>query len=222
MNKEKLKKSLPFIILSVFSLMIIAYLLIQTSVMKIELHKMNETVMKQEKTIKKYENILKLDDSGINQNTSLKEDMETYIRKRYTKIPKVVAKEVAKEIVFYSQKYNLLPELVLGIVETESMFNPLAESAKGAKGLMQVMPEWVPKLNIKNVNDLHDIDTGIDAGIQVFLIHLEEAKGSISGGLYRYVNKDHNYVKQVYSAVGRFVTYRTTIDAEEELNDSIN
>jgi hypothetical protein len=89
---------------------------------------------------------------------------------------------------------------------------------------MQVMPEWAPKLKLENVNDLHEVDIGIESGIRVFLIHLDEANGSISGGLYRYVNKDHSYVERVYSAVGRFVTYRTTIDstdrlAEEDTND---
>lgn len=155
----------------------------------------------------------------------LRKHMEIYIKRRYTKTPTIIAKEISKNILFFSKKYKISPELILGIIEIESMFNPLLESSKGAKGLMQVMPEWAPKLNLDKVNDLHEIDTGIESGIKVFLIHLNEAKGSISGGLYRYVNKDHSYVERVYSVVGRFVTYRTTLEtpdviAKEEKDDS--
>jgi len=142
----------------------------------------------------------------------LREHIAIYIKKRYSKTPRIIAKEISKRVILLSKQYNLSPELVVGIIEVESMFNPLLESSKGAKGLMQVMPEWVPKLGLKNVNDLHEIDIGIESGIRVFLIHLEEAKGSVSKGLYRYVNKDSSYVERVYSSVGRFVVYRTIIE----------
>ncbi len=137
---------------------------------------------------------------------------------RYTKTPKVIAREISKNIILFSKQYKLSPELILGIIEVESMFNSRLESSAGARGLMQVMPEWVPKLGLKNVNDLHEIDIGIESGIKVFLIHLEEAKGSISDGLYRYVNKDYKYVERVYSSVGRFVTYRTTLEKSERIS----
>jgi len=151
-----------------------------------------------------------------NEDDLIKDHMIQYIKNRYTKTPKVVAKEISENVVQYSKKYELPPELVLGIIEIESCFNPLVESSKGAKGLMQVMPEWVPKMGLKDVNELHEINIGIDTGIRVFLIHLEEAEGSISGGLYRYVNKDYSYVQKVYAAVGRFVAYRSTINFKSE------
>lgn len=221
---KKLKMNIQIILIVVLLIGLVAASF-GAIIMKVQVEALNGKVFTQEKLIKKYKEKLKLDDCDDNQNTMLKRDMEIYIKKRYTKTPTVIAKAVAKNIIFFSKKYDLPPELVLGIIEIESMFNPLTESSKGAKGLMQVMPEWAPKLELKNVNDLHEIDIGIESGIRVFLIHLDEAKGSISGGLYRYVNKDHSYVERVYSAVGRFVTYRTTIDstdriAEEDTNDS--
>jgi len=39
----------------------------------------------------------------------------------------------------YSKKYNLSPELVYAIINTESGFNENEVSSKGAKGLMQIM-----------------------------------------------------------------------------------
>lgn len=45
--------------------------------------------------------------------------------------------ELAKK---YAKKYNLPPALVLGIIKTESSFNPFAASPIPAYGLMQVVP----------------------------------------------------------------------------------
>lgn len=40
----------------------------------------------------------------------------------------------------YAHKYNISPSLVLGIIQTESNFNPYAVSAAPAYGLMQIVP----------------------------------------------------------------------------------
>ncbi len=40
----------------------------------------------------------------------------------------------------YAHKYNISPALVLGIIQTESNFNPYAVSAAPAYGLMQIVP----------------------------------------------------------------------------------
>ena len=41
-------------------------------------------------------------------------------------------------ILKYSEKYNLQPELVASVINTESSFNKNAKSNKGAIGLMQI------------------------------------------------------------------------------------
>ncbi len=99
-------------------------------------------------------------------------------------------------------------------------FNPSAISKVNARGLMQVMPEWAKKFDLKKVTDLHDINTGIDSGIKVLKIHIQEQKGSIKKGLYYYVGKDKRYSGKVYEAMGRFVAFRSIIDdayAEDEV-----
>lgn len=165
--------------------------------------------------------ITTIEDSDIetecetNQNSLLKRDIEIYIRARYTRVPKIVAGSIAENVILYSSQYGISPELVIGIIEVESSFNPMVISKKDARGLMQVMPEWAPKFKIK-VSDLHDIDVGIESGIKVFLIHLEEAKGSISKGLYYYVGKNKSYSDSVYIAVGRFVSFRSMIGSKEK------
>jgi len=149
-----------------------------------------------------------IDSYEIGKKKRLRNNIYSYIKNRYTRIPKIVASSIADNIITFSDKYDISPLLLVGMIEIESRFNPMAISKKGARGLMQVMAEWVPKLKIKKVNDLHDIDIGIEAGIKVFKIHLKEAKGNISRGLYLYVGKDINYANNVYSAVGRFTMYQ--------------
>lgn len=155
-----------------------------------------------------------------NQDDLLKRDIEIYIKTTFPKVPKVVARTTAIQIVDLSKKYYVSPELVLGIIKVESSFNPMAVGPKTkygfARGLMQVMPAWCKKFNIPSKHDLHDIDVGIEVGIKVFLIHVKEGKGDISTGLYYYVNKDKAYVKNVYAAMGKFVAFRSTIDEESQ------
>jgi len=162
--------------------------------------------------------------SGIKNNDDLlRRDIELYIRFNYNKIPKVVAKTIAFNIVTESKKQEMSPELVVGIIQVESVFNPMQVGKKTkygyARGLMQVMPEWVKKFGLKSRHDLHDIDTNIKSGIRVFNIHLKEANGNISKGLYLYVNKDKAYINKVYTAVGKFVSFRSTVDDDEKSSE---
>lgn len=163
--------------------------------------------------------------AGIKNNDDLlKRDIELYIRHTYKKVPKSVAKTIAVFLVDQSKKEDVSPELMVGIMQVESMFNPMAVGPKTkyghARGLMQVMPEWAKKFGLDTKYDLHDIDTNITSGIKVFKIHLEEGKGKISEGLYLYVNKDRSYVDKVYNAMGKFVSFRSTVDDDEKSEDS--
>jgi len=151
----------------------------------------------------------------------LKRDIFLYIDKRFQKIPKTISQEIADQVVTQSKEKNVSPELIIGIIQVESAFNPMAISSKNARGLMQVMPEWAKKFDLKKVSDLHDIDTNITSGIKVLRIHIEEAKGNISKGLYRYVGKSDPYAGKVYEAMGKFVAFRSTID-DDKVNIDIN
>jgi len=155
--------------------------------------------------------------AGIKDKSDLlKRDIEFYIDTTHPKVPRVVAKSIAINVVDLSRKYKVSPELIIGIIKVESAFNPMIVGPKTkyghARGLMQVMPEWSKKLGLKSKYEFHNVDIGIESGIKVFLIHLEEGKGDISTGLYYYVNKDKAYVGKVYAAMGKFVAFRSTID----------
>lgn len=161
-----------------------------------------------------------------NRDDLLKRDIELYIRSTYRKVPKVVAKTIASTIVEFAKKEDMSPELIVGIIQVESQFNPMAVGVKTkyghARGLMQVMPEWAKKFGLSTKYDLHDIDINIASGIRVFQIHLKEGKGNISQGLYYYVNKDKAYVGKVYTAMGKFVSFRSTVDDDEKSEEVDN
>lgn len=162
------------------------------------------------------------EDEDIKDNDDLlKRDVFLYIDKKFQMIPKIVALDIAEQILKYSKIENVSPILIVGIIEVESGFNPMAISSKNARGLMQVMPVWAKKFGLKKVSDLHDIDTGIKCGIKVLKIHIDEQKGDISRGLYYYVGKNKDYSGKVYQAMGKFVAFRSTID-NDKINTAIN
>ncbi len=144
-------------------------------------------------------------------------DIYNYIREHYTKVSKVVAFAIAETIINQSEKFHVPPELILGIIEVESEFTPRAKSKAGALGLMQVMPEWVPKLGIEKERDLYEIDINIESGIKVLKIHIKEQKGSLKKGLYYYVNKDKTYSNKVFAVAGKF-----TIFKQAKIKDSLS
>ena len=145
-------------------------------------------------------------------NDLLKRDIILYIEIKYQHIPDVLAKNIAENVVEICSKEKMSPELVMGIIQVESSFNPMAISNKNARGLMQVMPMWAKEFKLRRVNDLHNVDINILSGIKVLKIHIKEENGNLDKGLYRYVNKDKTYADSVYNAIGKFVSFRITID----------
>lgn len=202
----------------------------------------NEDTMEQlELERKRVENLTKINSDYVNEITSLSDritelkktpvdtsgdailerDIFIYIDKKFQIIPKTAAVDIANQIVVQSRRHGVAPELVVGIIQVESAFNASAISKANARGLMQVMPEWAPKFGLEKVSDLHDIDTGIESGIKVLKIHVEEEKGNLTKGLYKYVGGSDAYAGKVYKAIGTFVAYRSSIQSvEEEKEDS--
>lgn len=167
---------------------------------------------------RRVENIKTLDDL-------LERDIKLYIKTHYKKVPTSVAKSIAFHIIKFGKQYKISPVLLVGIMQVESGFNPMITGPKtkygNARGLMQVMPEWVKKLGLKSVYNLYDIDVNIESGCKVFNIHLKEGKGSISKGLYLYVNKNKQYVVNVFTSMGKFVAFRSTVEVGKDEVEAI-
>jgi soluble lytic murein transglycosylase-like protein len=67
----------------------------------------------------------------------------------------------------YSDKFDVDATLVRAVIQVESDFDPMCVSHKGARGLMQLMPETARHYGVKQV---HDPEQNIRAGVQ----HLRE------------------------------------------------
>jgi soluble lytic murein transglycosylase-like protein len=52
-----------------------------------------------------------------------------------------------------SDRHHIDPDLVNSVIHAESGFNPRAVSPKGARGLMQLMPQTASRLGVSNVFD---------------------------------------------------------------------
>jgi hypothetical protein len=65
---------------------------------------------------------------------------------------------MVKEI---AAKYQLDPDFVASVIKAESNFNPHAVSRKGARGLMQLMPNTASQLGVK---DAFDPQANVEAG----------------------------------------------------------
>jgi len=109
-------------------------------------------------------------------------------------------------------------DLILAICLVESNFNPVAESDRGAIGLMGIMPGvWMKELKkqgiIKQRDDLYRVSVNIAAGAHVFTTYLEETN-DIRKALIRYVGGAPWYAEKVMEAQKqiRLAEYAARVD----------
>ncbi len=98
--------------------------------------------------------------------------------------------------------FELPPELILALIQTESNFERYAISSAGARGLMQVMPFWKDEIGRPDDN-LFEIRTNIRYGCAILKHYLEREKGNYQKALARYngsVGKRW-YPDRVYTAL---------------------
>jgi soluble lytic murein transglycosylase-like protein len=91
-----------------------------------------------------------------------------------------------------SLRYNVDPALVKAIIRVESEYNPKAISAKGAKGLMQLMPVTAKYLG---VDDAFNPEQNIHAGVRHFRFLLKQFDGDVKLALAAY-NAGSRHVKR--------------------------
>ena len=110
-----------------------------------------------------------------------------WLSKKYRVAPEPIAALVSEA--YDLGKVNRLdPTLILAIMAIESSFNPFAQSAVGAQGLMQVMTTVHPDKyeNLGGQNAAFDPVSNLRVGVRVLKECIERA-GSIEGGLRYYV-----------------------------------
>ncbi len=114
------------------------------------------------------------------------------------------AESIARWVYFYSVRFDLSPELILGMIAVESRFDHFAISSVGARGLMQVMPFWKETLGSKSDN-LFEIETNIRYGCAIIRHYLDRYK-KIDRALAAYNGSlgSRRYPQKVFSQMKRF------------------
>jgi soluble lytic murein transglycosylase-like protein len=72
---------------------------------------------------------------------------------QYRPFPKAERKRYEAHVIAAAREYALDPALIHAVISAESGYNPLARSAKGAKGLMQLMPATAERYGVDNPLD---------------------------------------------------------------------
>lgn len=70
--------------------------------------------------------------------------------------PRTAPRELAPAIRDAAQRHALPEALLTAVVAVESGFDPKAQSRKGAKGLMQLMPETARRFGVRDVFSVRD------------------------------------------------------------------
>jgi len=104
----------------------------------------------------------------------------------------------------FSKKYQVEFALIKAIIRAESGFNPGAVSRKGAKGLMQLMPETASRLNVSNIFNPRE---NIEGGVRYFKYLLSLFDNDVRLSLAAY-NAGENLVADLRS----IPPYRETVD----------
>jgi hypothetical protein len=128
----------------------------------------------------------------------LKKAIADYILTHYPTRCPFKTEEIAHHVVELCDEHEIDVNIIIAIMQAESQFVPEATNRRSkAAGLMQVMPFWAKDFNIKNKQELYEIETNIYAGIRVLKIFLDEHNGNMTKALYRYVGGSKKYPNQV-------------------------
>lgn len=141
---------------------------------------------------------------------------ETFEARRYKQIP-AKRRSTYEEIVAAAAKtFALEPALLHAVISAESAYNPLARSPKGARGLMQLMPDTAKRYGVENSYDplqnvqggaayLRDLLTLFGNDLQLAIAAYNAGEGMVMRHGYKippfretlqYVPKVLNYYKQ--------------------------
>lgn len=114
------------------------------------------------------------------------------------------AEAIARWVYIYSKRFNLSPELVLGVISVESRFDHFAVSNVGAIGLMQVMPFWKQELG-RSEDNLLEIETNIRYGCAILRHYIDRYKTLSSAlGAYNGSIGKQKYPNKIFAAMKKF------------------
>ena len=149
-----------------------------------------------------------IDENGVmhftNTPTSSDHEYKLFVREKPAVTKRYSPKKYDKIIADASRQYGVSIPLIKAIIKAESDFNPKAVSKKGAKGLMQIMPQNFKPLGIE---DPFDPSQNIHAGARYFKQMFDRFNGKLALSLAAYNAGPH--------AVERYKTVPPYEETEE-------
>jgi len=135
-----------------------------------------------------------------------------YMRARNSRLSIEITELIADELVAQAKIAGFPPELLVGIIEKESLFNPMVTTQipggkpdATAKGLMQLYQAE----NIEiDQNRAWDIKYNIATGCKILSKKLELTDANMSKALSNYSGNAKGYTTDVLQSVGRFTLYK--------------
>lgn len=101
----------------------------------------------------------------------------------WLRLPETVRARYADEIKEAAMRHGLHPALVESVIRVESAFNPWAVSPKGARGLMQLMPQTASSLGVR---DVFDPRQNIEGGVRHLRYLVDRYPGNLPLALAAY------------------------------------
>ena len=108
-----------------------------------------------------------------------------------------------------SDRYDLDPGLVSAVISVESAFDSAAVSPKGARGLMQLMPQTARAYGVR---DVHDPRQNVEGGVAYLRDLTKRYKGNLKLALAAY-----NAGPAAVTRAGGVPRYRETLDYLEKI-----
>lgn len=126
-------------------------------------------------------------DESLQQRADQMGRLTDYIANTY-RVGEDKAVAIVAEVAYFSEKYQLAPELVLAIIAVESSYRVQAVSHAGARGLMQIMPRAHPEKirDIGGIQALFHPKRNIATGCRILLEYLDRSEGDLNEALLRY------------------------------------
>jgi soluble lytic murein transglycosylase len=126
-----------------------------------------------------------IDENGVMHftNAPTTGKFKLYMKERQRFISNLDNKKYDPIIAEAATRFDLEAPLLKAVIKAESDFDPNAVSHKGAKGLMQIMPQNYPLLNVSNPFDPHQ---SINAGARYLRDMLDRYQGKIGLSLAAY------------------------------------
>lgn len=131
--------------------------------------------------------------------------------------------ELLDHISGLSADYEIPVELILAVIEKESSFNEKAVSAVGAKGLMQIMPEYhKDRMKKLGCNNLFDPKQNVTVGVDFLAELIEKNGGNLNKALTAY-NFGQNGANNIFFSKGKESSYysRSVLETAEKIKGEI-